>query len=68
MITMSRKNPYKQLALLQKIAHHKNVPTRYWAIWRIKKKQSRMSSSRSSEMEGIFQTPEPDGLGEGFTL
>ena len=66
--TTSKRNPYKRLAPLQKIAHHKNAPMRYWAIWQTKKKQSRTSLLRSSEVEGIFQTPEPDGLGEGFTL
>ena len=39
MTTTNRKNPYKRLALSQKIAHHKNVPMKYWAIWRTKKKQ-----------------------------
>ena len=64
----NRRNPYKRLALSQKIAHHKSVPMKYWAIWQTKKKQLRMSLSKSSEMGGIFRTPEPDGLGEGFTL
>ena len=66
--TTSKKNPYKWLALSQKIARHKNAPMKYWAIWQTKKKRSRTSLSKSSEMEGIFRTPEPDGLGEGFTL
>ena len=65
---MNRRNLYKRLAPLQKIAHPKNAPMKYWAIWQTKKKQLRMSLSKSSEVGGIFQTPEPDGLGEGFTL
>ena len=68
MTTTSRRNPYKQLALLQKIAHPRNEPMKYWAIWQIKKRRSKTSSSRNCEMEGIFRAPEPDGLGEGFTL
>ena len=68
MTTTSKRNPYKQLAPLQKIAHPRNEPMKYWAIWQIKKKRLRTSLSRSSETEGIFRTPEPDGLGEGFTL
>ena len=64
----SRRNPYKQLAPSQKIVHHKNVPMKYWAIWQTKKKQLKMSSSKSSGVEGIFRMPEPDGLGEGFML
>ena len=66
--TTNKRNLYKQLAPLRKIAHHKNGPMKYWAIWQIRKKRSKTSSSRSSEMEGIVQVPEPDGLGEGFTL
>ena len=66
--TTNKKNPYKPLALLRKIARHKNGPMKYWAIWQIKKRRSKTSLSRSSEVEGIFRTPKPDGLGEGFTL
>ena len=68
MTTTNKKSPYKRLVLLQRITRHKNVPMKYWAIWQTKKKRSRTSLSKSSEMEGIFRTPEPDGLGEGFTL
>ena len=67
-ITMNKKNLYRQLAPLQTTELHKNAPTKYWALWPIKTKRLKMSLSKSSEMEGIFRTPEPDGLGEGFTL
>ena len=67
-ITTNKKSPYKRLAPSQKIAHHKNVPMKYWGIWQTKRKQSKTNLSKSSEAGGIFRTPEPDGLGEGFTL
>ena len=54
MTTMNKKSPYKQLVLSQKTACHKNEPTKYWAIWQIRMKQSRMSLSKNYEMEGIF--------------
>ena len=68
MITTNKKSLYKRPAPSQKIARLKNAPTKYWAIWRIKRRQSKTNLLKSSEMGGIFHTPEPDGLGEGFTL
>ena len=66
--TTNKRNLYKQPVPSQRIARHENAPTKYWAIWQIKKKRSKTSLSRNSGVEGIFQMPEPDGLGEGFTL
>ena len=68
MTTTNKKSLYKRPAPSRKIAHLKNAPTKYWAIWQIKMRQSRTSLLKSSGTEGIFHTPEPDGLGEGFTL
>ena len=68
MIITNRKSLYRQLAPSRTIALRKNELTKYWAIWQIKTKRSKTSLSKSSGMEGIFRTPEPDGLGEGFTL
>ena len=68
MTTTNRRNLYKRPAPSRKIARLENAPTKYWAIWQTRKKQSKTSLLKSSEMGGIFHVPEPDGLGEGFTL
>ena len=54
MTTMNKKSLYKRLVLSLKTAPRKNAPMKYWVIWQTKTKQSKMSSSKSSEMEGIF--------------
>ena len=66
--TMNRKSPYRRLVPSLKIALHRSKLTRYWDTWRTKKKQSKRNLSKSSGLEGIFQAPEPNGLGEGFML
>ena len=67
MTITSKKNPSKlrerwQNALLG------IEPTNTWEKWQMKTTRSRMSSSRSSDLERILEVPEPNGLGEGFTL
>ena len=68
MTITNKRSLYKRPAPSRKIARPKNALTKYWAIWQTKMRQSKTSLLKNSGMEGIFHAPEPDGLGEGFTL